>query len=182
MAEELQNLESCAPPLHRAVPRPTVAPVRVEADEVTYNLHIVVRFELEIELLEGRLPVADLPGAWNQKYRETLGIDPPDHARGVLQDVHWSSGAFGYFPTYTLGNLYAAEFFARADAAVGPLEPQFAQGRFEPLRDWLRENIHRQGRRYTGAELLRRLAGRELSAEPLLNHLAAKVRSLGGKG
>jgi len=166
--------------LFRAVNLIRPTPIRVEADEVTYNLHIVVRFELEIELLEGRLPVADLPAAWNEHYRDTLGIDPPDHARGVLQDVHWSSGAFGYFPTYTLGNLYAAEFFALAEAAIGPLEPQFARGEFEPLGRWLRQNIHRQGRRHTGAELFARLAGRQLSAEPLLEHLAAKVREQGG--
>jgi len=152
--------------------------IRVEADEVTYNLHIVVRFELEIELLEGRLAVADLPAAWNEHYRKTLGIEPRNDAQGVLQDVHWSGGAIGYFPTYTLGNLYAAEFFALAEQAVGPLEEQFAGGEFEPLRRWLRENIHRQARRYTGAELLRRLCARQLSVEPLLAHLEAKVERL----
>ena len=119
--------------------------IRVEADEATYNLHILIRFELEQALLDDELRVADLPAAWNEKYRQYLGITPPNDADGVLQDIHWSAGLVGYFPTYSLGNLYAAQFFAKADHDLGGLHGQFAHGEFQPLRDWLREQIHRHG-------------------------------------
>jgi len=154
--------------------------IRVEADEATYNLHILVRFELEQALLDGDLPVAELPGAWNEKYREYLGIEPKTDAEGVLQDVHWSSGAIGYFPTYSLGNLYAAQFFATADAELGGLDGPHARGDFRPLREWLREKIHQQGQRYSAAELARRVTGRALEPGPLLAHLRAKLGPLYG--
>jgi carboxypeptidase Taq len=154
--------------------------VRVEADEATYNLHILIRFELEQALLDDRLRVGDLPGAWNERYQQDLGIRPADDVEGVLQDVHWSAGLVGYFPTYTLGNLYAAQFFAEADAQLGGLDVQFAQGRFQPLREWLCENIHRHGRRYTAAELVQRVTGRPLGPEPLVAHLWAKLAPLYG--
>jgi len=154
--------------------------VRVEADEATYNLHILIRFELEQALLEDRLRVGDLPGAWNERYQQDLGIRPPDDVQGVLQDVHWSAGLVGYFPTYTLGNLYAAQFFVEADAQLGGLAAQFAAGRFQPLREWLRENIHRHGQRYTAAELVQRVTGRPLEPEPLVAHLRAKFAPLYG--
>ena len=124
--------------------------IRVEADEATYNLHILIRFELEQALLNGDLPVADAPAAWNEKYRQYLGIVPPSDADGVLQDVHWSAGLVGYFPTYTLGNLYAAQFFAAADTELGGLHVQFQRGDFQPLRGWLRDKIHRHGQRVFG--------------------------------
>jgi len=152
--------------------------IRVEADEATYNLHILVRFELEQALLAGDLPVAELPGAWNEKYREYLGIEPDTDAEGVLQDVHWSGGSIGYFPTYSLGNLYAAQFFAAADAELGGLAEPLARGDFRPLRDWLREKIHRHGQRYSAAELVRRVTGRPLEPGPLLDHLRAKLGPL----
>ena len=123
--------------------------IRVEADEATYNLHILIRFELEQALLSDDLPVADLPAAWNDKYGQYLGIRPPNDADGVLQDIHWSAGLVGYFPTYSLGNLYASQFFAQAEADLGPLDAQFARGEFQRLRDWLREKIHAHGQRYT---------------------------------
>jgi carboxypeptidase Taq len=135
---------------------------------------------LEQALLDDRLPVADLPGAWNEKYGKYLGIAPPNDAQGVLQDVHWSAGLVGYFPTYTLGNLYAAQFFAQADADLGGLAAQFARGEFQPLRRWLVEKIHCHGQRWTAAELVRRVTGRPLSAEPLMRHLWAKLGSLYG--
>ncbi len=156
--------------------------IRVEADEATYNLHILVRFELERALLDGDLSVADLPGAWNEKFRETLGIQPPNDARGVLQDVHWSAGLIGYFPTYSLGNLYAAQLFARADDELGGLAEQFARGEFQPLRRWLGEKIHQQGQRYSAAELIQRVTGRPLSPEPLIDYLRAKLDPLYGIG
>jgi carboxypeptidase Taq len=154
--------------------------IRVEADEATYNLHILIRFELEQALLSGDLPVADAPAAWNEKYRQYLGIAAQRDADGVLQDVHWAAGLVGYFPTYTLGNLYAAQFFAAADRELGGLHAHFARGEFQPLRLWLREKIHRHGQRYSAAELVKRATGRELSSAPLLAHLRKKYGELYG--
>ncbi len=145
--------------------------IRTEADEATYNLHIIVRFELEQALLEGDLSVDDLPGAWNESYRKYLGIVSPDDADGVLQDVHWSAALFGYFPTYTLGNLYASQLFAKADAELGGLDEQFARGEFEPLRGWLRKNVHEPGQRYSACELIERVTGKPLSHDSLITHL-----------
>ncbi len=152
--------------------------IRTESDEVTYNLHILIRFELELALLDDELRVADLPAAWNAKYREYLGIDPPTDSDGVLQDVHWSGGAFGYFPTYSLGNLFAAQFFERAQQDLGDLAAMFRRGEFLPLRDWLRLHIHSQGRRYRAAELAERVTGSPLSHDALLRHLRAKFTPL----
>lgn len=154
--------------------------IRVEADEATYNLHILIRFELEQALLTGELPVPDLPGAWNEKYQQFLGITPPDDAQGCLQDIHWSGGAIGYFPTYSLGNLYAAQLFDRADADLGALPNQFRRGEFLALREWLRENVHRHGRRYPAPELVERVTGSPLSHEPLMRHLRSKLAPLYG--
>ena len=154
--------------------------IRVEADEATYNLHIVIRFELEQSLLTGDLPLADLPAAWREKYRHYLGIEPPDDADGVLQDVHWSAGLMGYFPTYSLGNLYAAQFFETADAELGGLDALFARGDFEPLRAWLQKQIHHRGKSYTAPELVQLVTGRELSPTPLMNHLRRKLEPLYG--
>ena len=152
--------------------------IRTESDEVTYNLHILIRFELELALLNDELRVADLPAAWHAKYREYLGIESPTDADGVLQDVHWSGGAFGYFPTYSLGNLYAAQFFEKANADLGDLDAMFRRGEFLPLRDWLREHIHQEGRRYPAAELARRVTGQPLSHDALLRHLRGKFSPL----
>ncbi len=149
--------------------------IRVEADEATYNLHILLRFELEQALISGDLAPADVPAAWNERMRRYLGLTPPDDARGCLQDIHWSSGGIGYFPTYTLGNLYAAQFFEQATKDLGDLDAQFARGEFQPLLRWLTENVHHHGRRYTARQLVKRVTGRDLSAEPLLNHLRGKA-------
>jgi len=154
--------------------------IRVEADEVTYNLHILVRFELEQALIEDRLSVADLPGAWNEKYQHFLGITPASDADGVLQDVHWAAGLFGYFPTYALGNLYAAQLFAQAGSDLGDLDGQFRKGDFSPLRQWLQEKIHRHGRRYSAAELVERVTGSPLSHGPLMEHLNGKFGKIYG--
>lgn len=154
--------------------------IRVEADEATYNMHVMIRFEIERELMTGALDPADLPGVWNEKYRDYLGIDVPDDRRGCLQDVHWSMGAIGYFPTYTLGNLYCAQIFEQACRDLPDLQAGFADGRFAPLLDWLRERIHRHGRRYTAAELCERITGEPLSAEPLMRYLEGKFRPLYG--
>ncbi len=154
--------------------------IRTEADEATYNLHIMLRFELEPLLLSGDLPVNDLPAAWNQRVKSYLGLDVPSSVKGCLQDVHWSHGSFGYFPTYTLGNLYAAQFFERARADLVDLEQQFARGEFAPLLAWLVKNIHSVGRRYTAPQLVEKVTGRPLSAEPLLNYLRGKAAELYG--
>ncbi len=154
--------------------------IRVEADEATYNLHILIRFELEQSLLDDDLQVADLPEAWNARYREDLGIEPPSDADGVLQDVHWGSGAIGYFPTYTLGNLYASQFFEKATADLGGIETRFAAGDFAPLREWLAREIYQLGQRYSASELVERVTAAPLSHEPLIRHLRSKLGRLYG--
>ncbi len=152
--------------------------IRVEADEATYNLHVMVRFELEKELFADALRPEDLPEAWNQKYESYLGLRPPNDALGVLQDVHWSAGLFGYFPTYTLGNIYAAQLFEAADRSVGPLDEQFARGEFRPLLDWLREHIHQHGRTYEPRLLVERATGQSISSQPLLRYLDRKLSAI----
>ena len=133
--------------------------IRVESDEVTYNLHILVRFEIEKAVIEGRLPVAEIPAAWNAKMQEYLGITPPDDSQGCLQDIHWSHGSFGYFPTYTLGNLYAAQFFNQAKKEIPGLEAKIAQGDMAVLREWLRNKIHKVGKSDTAATIVQRVTG-----------------------
>lgn len=158
------------------VVRPSL--IRVDADEVTYNLHIFVRFELEQALLEDKLTINELPEAWNAKYEEYLGIKPPTNAEGVMQDVHWSAGLVGYFPTYSLGNLYAGQFFAKAEEELGDLQAAFAKGEFAELLAWLRKNIHEAGQRYSPSQLVERVTGKPLSHEPLLAQLRAKYGEL----
>ena len=160
----------------------TVSPslIRVEADEVTYNLHIIVRFELERDLIEGRLAVKDVPAAWNAKMTDLLGITPTDDAEGCLQDIHWSMGAFGYFPTYALGNLYAAQFFAAAERDIPNLMDDFSRGLFGDLLGWLRSNIHQHGQRYRAGELVERVTGSPLSIEPFLSYIRAKFSPVYG--
>ncbi|TWT59168.1 carboxypeptidase M32 [Allorhodopirellula solitaria] len=145
--------------------------IRVEADEATYNLHIIVRFELEQALISGELSTNDLPFAWNERYTSVIGVSPPSAANGVLQDVHWSAGLFGYFPTYTLGNLIAAQLYESADEALGGLDAQIEQGDFAPLLGWLRENVHTHGRKFTADELVQNTTGKPLSAQPLIASL-----------
>jgi carboxypeptidase Taq len=154
--------------------------IRVEADEATYNLHILVRFELEQALINDDLPVADLPGAWNEKYRQYLGIESPTDANGVLQDIHWSAGLVGYFATYSLGNLYASQFFQAAERDLGDLHAMFARGEFMPLREWLRTNIHQFGKCYSAAELVKKVTGKPLGHADLMAHLRGKFGPLFG--
>lgn len=148
--------------------------IRVEADEATYNLHIIIRFELEQALLSGDLRAADAPAAWSDKYKEYLGIQPPNDADGILQDVHWSAGLMGYFPTYSLGNLYAAQLYAAAAEAIGDLDAMFRDGEFAPLRQWLQSNVYEHGQRYPAAELTERACGAPLSHQPLIEYLRAR--------
>jgi carboxypeptidase Taq len=154
--------------------------IRVDADEVTYNLHILIRFELERAMIEDDLQVADLPGAWGEKYEKYLGITPPNDADGALQDVHWSAGLFGYFPTYSLGNLYAAQFFAQANADLGDQQKAFRRGDFAPLLGWLRVHIHRHGQRYSASELVQRITGKPLSHAAWIDQMRTKYGELYG--
>jgi carboxypeptidase Taq len=154
--------------------------IRVEADEATYNLHILLRFELEQALLTGDLGPADVPGAWNAKFRELFDLTPPDDARGCLQDIHWSMGGLGYFPTYTLGNLYAAQFMEQARQDLDDLDADFRRGEFGRLKGWLNEKVHRPGQRFRPRELCRRVTGRPLSHRPLVAYLHRKYEPLYG--
>jgi carboxypeptidase Taq len=154
--------------------------IRVEADEATYNMHIMVRFEMECALLSGELAVADVPGVWNARYKEYLGIVVPDDRRGCLQDIHWSMASMGYFPTYTLGNLYAAQLFEKALADIPDLYQQFERGEFGALKHWLNTSIHQHGMRFRAAELCQHVTGKPLSADPLMRHLEGKLRPIYG--
>ncbi|MBI5764000.1 MAG: carboxypeptidase M32 [Planctomycetes bacterium] len=160
----------------------TVQPslIRVEADEVTYNLHIILRFELERQLISGTLTVKDVPAAWNAKMTELLGVTPATDREGCLQDIHWSMGAFGYFPTYALGNLYAAQFFAAAGKAIPDLQGCIRRGEFLPLLTWLRENIHRHGQMHRAPDLVLRVTGAPLSIEPFLAYVKGKFGPIYG--
>ncbi len=160
----------------------TVRPslIRVEADEVTYSLHIILRFEIERDLLEDRLQVSDVPEAWNAKMTELLGVTPEQDSDGCLQDIHWSMGAFGYFPTYALGNLFAAQFFAAASRAMPDLQDQIRQGDFTSLLEWLRVNIHLHGQRYRANELAQNITGTPLSIEPFMTYLREKFSPIYG--
>lgn len=152
--------------------------IRLEADEVTQILHIQVRFELEKELLEGTIEAKHLPELWDAKMRDYLGVKVPDDARGVLQDVHWSAGIFGYFPTYTLGNLYAAQLHLAVRRDVPDFDKRLARGDFAPIRQWLKRTIHQHGRRYPPQELLRRATGERLAVAPFMEYLKAKYKAL----
>jgi carboxypeptidase Taq len=153
--------------------------IRVEADEVTYNLHIFMRFELEQDLIEGRLRVADLPEAWNAKMEAYLGLIPPNDALGVLQDIHWSVGLMGYFPTYALGNVLSLQFYEQALKEIPDMEEQFRKGGFGEMRKWLKGKIHRHGRKFTANELLQRLTSvQELDARPYLAYIKHKYSEI----
>lgn len=160
----------------------TVAPtlIRVDADEVTYNLHIILRFEIEQRLFNGTLAVKDLPEAWNALAGDLLGLTPANDQEGVLQDVHWSGGAFGYFPSYCLGNMLAAQLWYRAQALRPELADDFAKGDFSWLLNWLHENVHAHGRRYYLQELTRKVTGEELSPQALLRYLRERYLPLYG--
>jgi carboxypeptidase Taq len=167
------------PQLYRNVNQVRLSLIRIEADETTYNLHIALRFELELALVEGRLPVADLPDAWNEATHRLLGLDTPSLLEGVLQDIHWGTGMIGYFPTYTIGNLMAAQLWRALSVEKPDIDAAIAAGEFAPLREWLRDNIHRQGRKHTSRELLRRATGEELRVEPFLDYLEGKLLDTG---
>ena len=154
------------------------SPIRVEADETTYNLHVILRFELEQELLAGSVGLAELPELWNARMLEYLGIEPPNDRLGVLQDVHWAGGHIGYFATYALGNVISAQIWERLSAELPDLDDQFAQGEFGELRAWLTERLYRHGRKFTPKETLERVVGGPIDPEPYLRYLGTKLATL----
>tara|TARA_A100000171_G_C2063962_1_gene111363 strand:- start:97 stop:708 length:612 start_codon:yes stop_codon:yes gene_type:complete len=160
--------------LHRCFNSVSPSLIRVEADEATYNLHIIVRFELEQALISGELSTDDLPVAWADAYEQVIGVRPPSAADGVLQDVHWSAGLIGYFPTYTLGNLAAAQLYDAAKESLGDIDAMVREGNFAPLREWLVKNVHQLGRTRTADELVEQASGKPLSAEPLIQSLRTR--------
>lgn len=164
---------------YRAINKVERSLIRTDADEVTYNLHVMIRFDLELQLLEGSLAVPDLPQAWNERYRSDLGIVPPNDSNGVLQDVHWYGGMIGgMFQGYTLGNLISAQFFAAAVKAKPGIPTQMEKGEFNPLHDWLKDNIYQHGRKYTAAELIERVTGGPLSIDPFVLYIQQKYGEL----
>jgi carboxypeptidase Taq len=162
----------------RAINRVEPSLIRVEADEVTYNLHIFLRFEIENLMLERKVKIADLPELWNEKMKEYLGIRPQNDATGVLQDVHWSAGYIGYFPTYSLGNLLAAQFYNQAVSEVPDIPAQIQNGEYAPLLDWMQTKIHTQGAKYTPTELVERVTGGPMRTEPFLTYIREKYTEI----
>jgi carboxypeptidase Taq len=152
--------------------------IRVEADEATYNLHIMLRLEMEIAMLEGKVAVKDLPDLWNTKMQDYLGVTPPNDAKGVLQDIHWSGGMIGYFPTYALGNLISVQLWEKINQDIPDLEEQIRQGRFESLLDWLRAKIHRHGAKFEPQELVHRVTGSRIDPEPYMRYLTKKYSEI----
>jgi carboxypeptidase Taq len=160
---------------YRAVNKVHPSLIRIDADEVTYNMHIILRFELEQELIEDRIPVKDLPEAWNERMDEYLGIEVPDDARGVLQDMHWAGGGLGYFPTYSLGNVISVQIWERALEDLGDLDERFERGEFGELREWLTEHVYRMGRKFTPQETIERVTGSRIDSKPYVRYLREKL-------
>ncbi len=163
---------------YRAINAVTPSFIRVEADELTYTPHIVLRFEIERAMFNGALAAADVPAAWNEGMKRTLGITPPNDREGCLQDIHWSMGAFGYFPTYALGNLYGAQFFRQAQKDIPDLFERIAENDHKPLLGWLRTHIHCHGRRYRAGELVELVTGEPLSVEPFMSYVTEKFSQI----
>lgn len=166
--------------VYRAANKMQPSLIRVEADELTYPMHIILRFELEQDLIGERVAVADLPEVWNAKMRDYLGVAPPDDAQGVLQDVHWADGLIGYFSTYLLGSVIAVQIWDRVRTEMPDVEEQFARGEFLPLREWLRDHLHRHGRKFTAQETIALVAGGPLDAGPFIRYITEKVEALYG--
>ena len=152
--------------------------IRVEADEATYNLHIMLRMEVETALLTGEIAVKDLPEFWNLRMQEYLGVSPKNDSEGVLQDIHWSMGLIGYFPGYALGNIISVQLWEAAKQELGDLDGQIRKGEFAPLLDWMHENIHRQGNKFMPQNLIKRATGSKITSKPYLNYLATKYRDI----
>lgn len=165
---------------YKAINKVEPSPIRVEADEATYNLHIMLRLELEIALIEGKLAVKDLPEAWNNGMQDYLGITPSSDAEGVLQDIHWSGGMFGYFSTYALGNLVAAQLWESVQKDVPTLLDQIQHGVFDELTGWMRDKIHRHGAKFEPQELVLRITGSKIDPQPYLRYLNEKYSEIYG--
>jgi len=165
---------------YKGINRVEASLIRVEADEATYNLHVMVRLELEIELMEGNLKVVDLPGAWNERMNDYLGVVPPNDAEGVLQDVHWAGGALGYFPTYSLGNLVSNQLWEKINQDIPKLSSQIQKGDFSELLAWLRENVHQHGSKYKPQDLVKKVVGEKITSEPYLKYLNEKFGAIYG--
>src|SRR5436309_5098945 len=172
-AAELGSVDEEA--FYRAVNKVQPSLIRIDADEVTYNLHIILRFELEQDLIDDRLELSNLPEAWNARMEEYLGVEVPDAARGVLQDMHWAGGALGYFPTYALGNVISVQIWERALEDLGDLDERFERGEFGDLREWLREHLYALGARFTPQETIERVTGSRIDARPYLRYLREKL-------
>lgn len=175
---QLKNVDLEA--MYKGINKVEPSLIRVEADEATYNLHIMLRLELEIALLEGSLEVKDLPEAWNMRMEEYLGLTPPDDTTGVLQDVHWSGGMIGYFPTYALGNLVSVQLWERINKDITDLDDQMRKGEFSALLEWLRENIHRHGAKFEPQELVQCITGSKIDPAPYMNYLQTKFGEIYG--
>ena len=165
---------------YRMINKVAATPIRVEADEVTYNLHVLVRFELECDVLTGALAIKDLPEAWNAKYQAYLGFTPKSDSEGCLQDVHWSGGMIGYFPTYSMGNLLSYQIWSVLSRDLGDPNALIAKGDFAPILGWLREKIYSQGKKYTPKELVQRVTGKPMGTEDYVTGLTAKYRDIYG--
>jgi carboxypeptidase Taq len=163
---------------YRAINKVEPSYIRVEADELTYNLHVLVRFEIECDVLTGNLKVADLPEAWNAKYAEYLGITPRTDAEGCLQDVHWSMGSIGYFPTYSMGNLLSYQIWNALKRDIPNTDELMEKGEFAPILTWLRDNLYAQGKKYAPKDLIKRVTGKSISAEDYLAGLDAKYTEI----
>jgi len=176
--EPLKGVDAEA--FYRAVNKSYPSFIRVEADEVTYNLHILLRFELENDLLEGKLKVADLPEAWNELFKSYIGLDVPDDRQGALQDIHWSGVGFAEFPGYTLGNIIGAQLMEKIRSELTDLDDQMERGEFGALLSWLQEHVYRHGRKFTPNELLERETGRPLTPKPWIAYVRKKYSALYG--
>jgi carboxypeptidase Taq len=165
---------------YKAINKVEPSLIRVNADEATYNLHIMLRLELEIGMVEGKMAVKDLPHIWNEKMKEYLGIVPPNDALGVLQDMHWSSGMIGYFSTYALGNLISAQLWEKINQDIPELDEQFRKGKFDALLGWLHTNIHQHGRKYNPQDLVQRVTGSKITPEPYVRYLTKKYSDIYG--
>lgn len=179
LTEYFPQLGYCEPQtLYRLFNRVKPGHIRVEADELTYNFHILLRFEIELGLFRNELDTKDIPAVWNEKMQEYLGIKPPDDSRGCLQDIHWSAGAFGYFPSYTLGKLYAAMIWNQLNCELGNTDTLIESGELATIRQWLKDNIHQYGALFTPEELIKRVCGKKPSETDFISYINAKIDSL----
>jgi carboxypeptidase Taq len=165
-------------PFVHAINKVKPSKIRIEADEVTYSTHIIIRFQIESELFANKIEVNQLPEIWNQKYKEWLGVNVENDSEGVMQDTHWASGLYGYFPSYALGNIYGGQMLARIKEDIPDWRSQLAAGNLKNIQHWLTENVHSQGNLYDPAELIKKITGKKLDAEPYLKYLKEKYRVL----